>query len=46
MFATWVHGNGPGIAFYIFEYIRTKFTLVLTTFKVAFVSTTVYLLKH
>ena len=33
------------IAFCVFEYIRTYFTLVLTTFKVAFVSTTVPPLK-
>ena len=33
------------VAFSLFKYIRTHFTLVLTTFKVAFVSTTVSPLK-
>ena len=40
-FTTCVHGNEQKVALSIFEYIRTRFTLVLTTFKVAFVSTAV-----
>ena len=44
-FATCVHGNEQRVAFCVFEYIRTHFNLVLTTFKVAIVSNTVSLLK-
>ena len=42
---TCVHGHEQRVAFSMFECIRTRFTLVLTTFRVAFVSTTVSLLK-
>ena len=45
-FAICVHGNEQRIAFSVFEYIRTLcFALVMTTFRVAFVSTAVSPLK-
>ena len=45
MLATCVYGNEQMIAFAIFEYVGIYFILVLTTFKLAFVSTTVSPLK-
>ena len=45
-FATCVHGNKLKVAFSIIEHIRTRFTLVLTTFKIAFVSSAVSPLNH
>ena len=39
--STCVHGNEHRAAVFMFEYIRTHFTLVLATFKVAFLSTAV-----
>ena len=44
--ASCVHGNEQRIALSIFVYIRTRFTLVLTTFTVAFASTTVFPLQN
>ena len=44
-FATCVHGQEQRVAFYIFEYIRTRFNLVVATFKAAFVSAAVSPLK-
>ena len=40
-FTTCVHGREQRVALSIFECIRTPFNLALTTFTVAFVSTTV-----
>ena len=45
-FATCIHGNEQRVAFSMFEYIRTHFTLALTTFKVATVFTTMSPLKR
>ena len=44
-FATCVQDNEQRVALSMFEYVRTYFTLALTTVNVAFASTTVFPLK-